>query len=45
MEKQNYEPPCTQTILVLQRELVCASPLNAPFSNEGFGSDEEEFVW
>lgn len=45
MEKQNYEPPCLQTIIVLQRELICASPLDGTFSNEGYGGDEEEFVW
>lgn len=47
MEKQTYEPPCAHTIILLQKELVCASPVdvNAPFTNEGFGSDEEEFIW
>lgn len=45
MEKQNYEPPCTQTIIVLQEGLVCVSSLDGTFSNEGYGSDEEEFEW
>lgn len=45
MEKQTYVPPCMQTIIVLQRELVCASAVGATFSNEGFGADEEDFIW
>lgn len=45
MEKQTYEPPRTQTIIVLQRELVCASAVEATFSNEGYGADEESFIW
>lgn len=45
MKKQTYVPPRTQTTIVLQRELVCASAVEAIFSNEGYGADEEEFVW
>lgn len=45
MEKHTYEPPRMQLIIALQREVVCASAADANFSNEGYGAEEEQFVW
>lgn len=45
MEKRYYEPPRTQSVMLMRRELFCASNMDATFSNEGFGADDEEFVW
>ena len=45
MKKNTYETPRTQSIIALQREVVCASAVDANFSNEGYGAEEEQFVW
>ena len=45
MQKQIYETPRTQSVILLQRELFCASNVEGTFTNEGYRANEEEFTW